>query len=94
MEVLLEQMHVLNKQMEEGQEALRLANMQFASLADELAEAREALSAKEVSERGLGLCLGRAWDEGGVLSLSPCLFNVMELGWRSRLAFPGGIPHP
>jgi hypothetical protein len=35
--------------MEEGQDALRLANMQFASLADELSESQEALRAKEAS---------------------------------------------
>ena len=37
------------QQMEEGQDALRQANVQFASLADELTEAQEALSAKDVS---------------------------------------------
>lgn len=38
--------------MEEGQDALRLANMQFASLADELSVKEEELSVKEASQKG------------------------------------------
>lgn len=45
------------QQMEEGQDALRLANHQFASLADELTEAQEALSAKEASTSRMLLLL-------------------------------------
>ena len=59
------------QQMEEGQDALRLANMQFASLADELTEAQEALSAKEARGGGRRCVLGWA----GLLlhgALLPC----------------------